>query len=66
MALEFVPFSFSQEEKESSNDSSTAFIPPTEPKANSEATSEVCVQNVDNIVVSGHKGKHMVSNSCRL
>ncbi|XP_035984339.1 muscarinic acetylcholine receptor M4 isoform X1 [Fundulus heteroclitus] len=29
-----------QEEKESSNDSSTAFIPPTEPKANSEATSE--------------------------
>lgn len=36
-------FLFVQEEKESSNDSSTAFIPPTETKNKLEVTPEVCV-----------------------
>ncbi|XP_007544448.2 muscarinic acetylcholine receptor M4, partial [Poecilia formosa] len=40
-----------QEEKESSNDSSTAFIPPTEPKANSEATSEAAT-NANPVVMT--------------
>lgn len=54
-----------QEEKESSNDSSTAFIPPTEPKANNELTSEALMNSTPVVTTTANSAVPKINPGSR-